>query len=90
MNVLTDPKNITHIVNSSLGYATHVTMLDGGILCLDCVDENFQLLLEEYEEAREHGHIVTETQWLVNCVSSNEENEDLYCSHCSNKIESIY
>ena len=90
MSILVDPKNITHITNSSLGYVTHVTMIDGGILCLDCVDDNFQLLLGEYKEAQEHGHIVTQGQWLVNGVSSNEEDENLYCSHCSNKIDSIY
>ncbi len=61
------------------GYPVFYVTNDGGALCPGCVQDE----LEQCCDPDAHG-------WHVVAHDANWENPDLYCDHCSERIESAY
>ena len=61
------------------GYPLFYTTEDGGILCPKCCNENNELLNDEFDK-----------QWFVIGYEVNWEDDNIYCDHCYEKIESAY
>ena len=61
------------------GYPLFYITEDGGILCPKCCNENKELLNDEYDP-----------QWFVIDYEVNWGDENMYCDHCYEKIESAY
>ena len=61
------------------GYPLFYITEDCGILCPKCCNENKELLNDEYD-----------SQWFVIDYEVNWEDENMYCDHCNEKIESAY
>ncbi len=61
------------------GYPLFYITIDYGILCPKCCNENKDLLSDEYDP-----------QWYVIAYEVNWEDENMYCDHCNEKIESAY
>ena len=63
------------------GYPLFYICADSGILCPDCANG-------------ENGSLATETDptedWRVVAYDINWEDPDLFCDHCSRRIESAY
>ena len=61
------------------GYPFFYITEDGGILCPKCCNENNELLNDEFDK-----------QWFVIGYEVNWEDDNIYCDHCYEKIESAY
>lgn len=61
------------------GYPLYYVTKDSGVLCPKCVNDNLELLSDEYDP-----------QWYVIGYEINYEDNSLYCDHCSERIESAY
>ena len=59
------------------------TTKDGEALCIKCVKENLDLIYDSIDNGGD-------PQWEVVACSVNWEDNDLYCSHCNEKIEPEY
>ena len=70
------------------GYPLYFTCDDGGALCCKCVKENTRLILEAINYQQNGG--MHHNNWRVIGIDINYENNDLYCDHCSQQIESAY
>jgi len=65
-------------------YVTYHIMADCGCLCNKCLGDNASEVLEASREP------VTDRQWEYSDTDINYENKDLYCDHCSERIEASY
>jgi len=61
------------------GYPLFYITKDYGILCPKCCNKNKELLNDEYDK-----------QWFVIGYEVNWEDDNIYCDHCYEKIESAY
>lgn len=61
------------------GYEIFYICADGGILCADCANENFELTNDPDDE-----------QWFIIACEVNYEDNGLYCDHCNRRIEPEY
>mgnify|MGYP006953693371 FL=1 len=61
------------------GYPLFYITKDCGVLCPKCCNENKELLNDEYDP-----------QWFIIAYDVNWEDENMYCDHCNEKIESAY
>lgn len=61
------------------GYPLYYIVKDCDVLCPKCVNENIELLSDEYDP-----------QWYLIGVDINYEDTDLYCDHCGEQIEPAY
>ena len=60
-------------------YPLYYVTKDSSVLCPKCVNENIELLSDEHD-----------SQWYIVAYDINYENNDLYCDHCNERIESAY
>lgn len=65
------------------GYPQALITADGGCLCSDCAKKEFQQICAESFENTNCG-------FRVAGVDVNWENPELFCDHCSTRIESAY
>lgn len=65
------------------GYPIYYVTSDGGVLCPPCVTK-------EYERIRESSLDNARDGWALDGRGVNYEDPDLYCDHCSQRIESAY
>lgn len=65
------------------GYPKYAIMSDGAALCKSCAKDNAKLIIRDTRDNSNSG-------WCFAGVDINWEDTDLYCDHCSNKIESAY
>lgn len=61
------------------GYPLFYITKDCSVLCPKCCNGNKELLNDEHDP-----------QWFVIAYEVNWEDEELYCDHCNEKIESAY
>lgn len=61
------------------GYDILYLCADGGILCADCANENFELTNDPNDE-----------QWFIIDTFINYEDTDLFCYHCYKELEPEY
>jgi len=66
------------------GYPRYAIMADCEALCVKCCKSEFKLILKE---TRDKG---TRSGWCFYGVDINWEDNDLYCVHCGDRIESAY
>ena len=65
------------------GYPLYYVTTDGAALCADCMTkERISIVRSTVENARDG--------WNVSGQDVNWEDSDLYCDHCSKRIESAY
>ena len=65
------------------GYPKALITADGGCLCADCTRKEWtQIAAESFDN--------TNNGFRVAGIDVNWENPDLYCDHCSERIESAY
>jgi hypothetical protein len=82
---LKDLKGIYGRKYTSVGcYPVFVLMSDSGVLCPDCVKTEYTELVDAIKRNDSTGG------WLPMCIDVNWESPDLYCDHCSDRIESAY
>lgn len=60
------------------GYPIYYVTADWGILCADCANENMHLTLDG------------DSQWRIECIEVNYEDNELWCDNCNCQIESAY
>ncbi len=65
------------------GYPTYFICDDGASLCCRCANEDRRRILESVAHKQNDG-------WRVVALEINWENADLFCDHCSGRIESAY
>lgn len=65
------------------GYPLAAITADGGCLCAACVRKEWRLVASESFDNSNCG-------FRISGVDVNWENPDLYCDHCSERIESAY
>lgn len=65
------------------GYPMFFIMSDGEALCFDCAKREAGLIIRSIRERQNDG-------WRVEGCDINYEDNDLYCCHCNDKIESAY
>lgn len=65
------------------GYPLYLVTSDSAALCVKCAKENWR------QCARSTRYLVNDGWGIVGVVINYEDNE-LYCSHCSNLIETAY
>lgn len=75
-----------HIVNPDMdyyawpgGYPLFYITKDAGALCPKCVNENLELLSD-----------IDDPQWYIVGCEINYEDDNMYCDHCGEQIESAY
>ena len=69
------------------GYPIYYVFADGGCCCPDCANENIEEIDADIKGKRcwnSHGG------WAIDAFDINYEDADLYCDHCSKRIESAY
>jgi hypothetical protein len=66
------------------GYPVFLVTSDGAALCPDCVRSELRSIVSA---ARDND---TRCGWHPAAADINWEEADLYCDHCSNRIESAY
>ena len=66
------------------GYPLFLLMSDGECLCPDCARKEWRLV------AGATRHPGTNADWEVVGVEINWEDQDMWCAHCGNKIQSAY
>ena len=57
------------------GYELIAFTVDGGLLCSQCIKDNYKLILQ----STKGGH---DQQWAVNHVTAECELEDTHCDNC--------
>lgn len=65
------------------GYPLYFITSDGGALSFDSVRKNFRAVIESIKNHINDG-------WRVVACDVNYEDDDLYCDHSSEKIDSAY
>ena len=65
------------------GYPLYIVMEDGEALCVECGKQEYRLLAEASRDKDRSG-------WRPEAPEINYEDPDLYCCHCSTRIESAY
>jgi hypothetical protein len=65
------------------GYPVYYVTSDGASLCASCVDKEIKTILESTLESSRDG-------WAVEGADINWEDSNLFCDHCSKRIESAY
>lgn len=65
------------------GYPLYVIMYDCAPLCCECAKQNLGQI------ARDTANKLRDS-WHAECVAINWDDPDLYCDHCSERIESAY
>lgn len=66
------------------GYPLYLLMYDGEVICPSCARREWKLV------ARATRHPGTDTQWQVICVDINWEDDQMFCAHCNERIQSAY
>ena len=86
----------------SNGYANHAIMADSEVLCLKCLEDEKDLIIEsendlmqdigskEFERVQYSGS----EQWVISMIDSHwevsSEDDTLYCDHCYHQIQPVY
>jgi hypothetical protein len=65
------------------GYPLFFIANDGEALCFDCVRENLREVLSAITQGINDG-------WKIVSVGVNYEDDDCFCGHCGEQIESAY
>lgn len=65
------------------GYPMYLIMSDGEALCVDCGRSEYKLICRATIQRDLSG-------WSAVAADINYEDNDLFCAHCSAKIESAY
>ena len=65
------------------GYPMFVVCTDGGVLCMVCARKEYRYIAHSNRYDYRDG-------WRTSGVDINWEDPDLYCDHCSERIESAY
>ena len=65
------------------GYPLFLVTSDGAALCIDCGKKEYRSIVWAIRHNVSDG-------WKVEAADINYEDAELYCDHCSNKIESAY
>lgn len=65
------------------GYPLYALMSDGEAICKHCAKSDYPLILSSTKDDDKRG-------WTVMAVDVNWEDNELYCSHCGEQIESAY
>lgn len=65
------------------GYPMFLVMSDGEALCMDCARKEYKQIAYANRHNSRDG-------WRVEGAEINYEDNDLYCAHCSARIESAY
>ena len=65
------------------GYPLALVMADGECLCIECASAEWRNICHSTLHGIRDG-------WNAAGASVNYENPDLYCAHCSARIESAY
>lgn len=65
------------------GYPLYYATLNGCALCPDCMTKERAQIMRSTVEGQNDG-------WAVSGQDVNWEDPDLYCDHCSKRIESAY
>lgn len=73
------------------GYPMYVLMADGECLCPDCVKSNYKRISRE-TRCMDHAETIPfrDREWIAGSTEINYEDQDLYCAHCGEQIESAY
>lgn len=66
------------------GYPLFLITADGAALCIDCGKKEFRRIASAWASHDNTGG------WHVDASDVNWEDTDLYCDHCSKRIESAY
>ena len=65
------------------GYPLFLITSDGAALCCDCAKQEYKQIAYSIRHNLRDG-------WRVEAADVNWEDPDLYCDHCSKRIESAY
>tara|TARA_Y100000310_G_scaffold330958_2_gene403649 strand:+ start:601 stop:867 length:267 start_codon:yes stop_codon:yes gene_type:complete len=65
------------------GYPIYFVMDDGESFCFSCAKSESKYIVNSINNKDNDG-------WRVTGADINWEDEDLYCAHCCDKIESAY
>lgn len=65
------------------GYPCYAVTTDGAALCDTCVRSEFRQIVWDHINKCHTG-------WHIAGIHINYEDPDLYCDHCSKRIESAY
>ena len=65
------------------GYPMYAITSDGGVLCHSCCQSEFRNIVGAIHANNSDG-------WLVEAITVNWEDPDLFCDHCSEPVESAY
>lgn len=65
------------------GYPLIYIMYDGEVLCHKCIKDNYKLVAKATHDKDKSG-------WGFQCADINWEDNNCYCAHCGNKIDSAY
>ncbi|WP_422451915.1 hypothetical protein [Endozoicomonas sp. ALC066] len=65
------------------GYPLFFTTTDGASICFKCARSEYRLISDSIRNNFNDG-------WQVSFCTVNYENNDLFCDHCGEKIESAY
>lgn len=66
------------------GYPIYFVCADNGVLCPKCANEHLELIRAAIADKG------ADKQWEIVAANANYEDNDLYCDHCSQRIESAY
>lgn len=69
------------------GYPLALLMADGECICPDCAKREWKQVARATKAKLSDW---PDKQWRVEDVFINWEDDDLYCAHCNEKIESAY
>lgn len=74
------------------GYPTYFITSDGAALSWQAVVDNQTLIRDSIisSPCGNNGYCTDGDGWRVICIDVNWEDDDLYCEHIGNKIESAY
>lgn len=64
------------------GYPIYYLMADSGILCADCANKETKLIAQADD--------TNDKQWQIEGRDINWEDPNMFCDHCSKRIESAY
>lgn len=65
------------------GYPLYIVMSDGAPMCIDCARKEFRRLATAWRENSRDG-------WRPVAADINYENQNCFCCHCNQQIESAY
>ena len=72
------------------GYPIFELMADGGTLCVSCANDKKNPVVCIDPGVAIHSIPISDQQWTVVASDINWEEDDLFCDHCNEKIESAY